>query len=99
MAWTNMKSRCYNSKATQYADYGGRGITVSETWKTSFETFLSDMGRVPFGLTLERIDNNKGYSKDNCRWATRQEQAANTRDSLADKIAFFNTKLEEKGQA
>lgn len=79
MAWTNMKSRCYNPKATQYKDYGGRGITVSASWKDSFDAFLTDMGRVPANYTLERLDNDKSYSKDNCCWATRKEQAANQR--------------------
>lgn len=79
MAWTNMKSRCYNPKATQYADYGGRGITVCAEWLNSFETFLADMGRCPVNLTLERIRNHEGYSKANCKWATRSEQAKNQR--------------------
>lgn len=79
MAWTNMKSRCSNPKATQYKDYGGRGITVCVEWQQSFEAFLKDMGICPGELTLERIDNNKGYEKTNCCWASRKQQATNQR--------------------
>lgn len=76
--WTQMNSRCSNSKATGFKYYGGRGITVCDEWEASFEAFLRDMGKRPStSLTLDRINNNRGYSKDNCRWATRQQQAKN----------------------
>lgn len=80
--WQAMKTRCYSEKCRHYKNYGARGITVSDRWLESFNHFYKDMGDKPFeGATLERKDNSKGYSKDNCKWATRREQMANTRTS------------------
>lgn len=73
--WVNMLKRCDNTKNTTYA---GRGISVCAEWVNDYETFLLDMGDVPFkGAQLDRIDNNKGYSKDNCRWCTSKENNRN----------------------
>lgn len=78
--WYAMKHRCYNKNNKKYIHYGGRGIKVCKRWLESYENFLSDMGRKPTSKhTLDRINNEKGYSKSNCRWATYTEQNNNRR--------------------
>lgn len=86
-AWRAMLHRCTNPKSKFYKDYGARDITVSDDWK-DFNKFLSDMGSRPAGLELERVNNDLGYSKENCVWATRAEQMANTR--MTRKIEYKN---------
>jgi hypothetical protein len=73
-----MIQRCTNPNTKQFKDYGGRGITVCDEW-LSFDAFLRDMGEKPDGLLIDRIDNDAGYSKQNCKWSSRREQQSNQR--------------------
>lgn len=79
-SWASMKQRCLNPNNPNYNHYGERGITVCESWKNGFVNFLNDMGVRPDGLSLDRINNDKGYSPDNCRWADKTLQALNRRN-------------------
>jgi hypothetical protein len=79
--WASMLARCRNPKDRNYPYYGGRGITVCKRWE-KFENFLADMGEPPLGLTLDRKDNNKGYSPSNCQWVSSVVQNRNKRSNV-----------------
>ena len=76
-SWIAAKNRCNCPTSKDFPRYGGKGITFHGPWCDSFEQFLKDMGERPPGTTLDRIDNSKGYTPINCRWATRSEQQRN----------------------
>lgn len=80
--WHCMMQRCTNPKHKRYSYYGGRGIAICSEWREDFRNFYRDMGDRPEGLTLDRIDADKGYYKENCKWATLSEQNYNTRRSI-----------------
>lgn len=80
--WRGMIARCHDSRGKSFENYGARGIEVCARWRTSFEAFRDDMGPRPSRLhSVDRIDNDKGYGPDNCRWATAGEQARNRRNN------------------
>lgn len=87
--WQAIKTRCLNPNSNQYKDYGGRNITISENWKDNFEQFLNDMGKRPSTKhTIDRINNNLGYYKENCKWSTYKQQNNNKRSN----VKIINTK-------
>jgi len=82
-AWTGCIKRCYDEKCAQYKNYGDRGISVSDRWRISIFNFIEDMGLCPDPkFSLDRVDNNGNYEKDNCRWASNSQQCNNRRSNL-----------------
>lgn len=83
-SWIAMRSRCNNPSHAFYKNYGGRGIQVCKRWlgEGGFSRFLRDMGEKPMGKSLDRINNNRGYSPSNCRWATQKQQMNNMRGNV-----------------
>jgi hypothetical protein len=79
--WASMIKRCYNPRSNRYVSYGGRGIMVCDSW-LDFWNFAESMGDRPDGLTLDRKDNNLDYTPENCRWATKEQQANNKRNTV-----------------
>ena len=80
--WCSIKARCLNPKNKDYLRYGGKGIKICDEWINSFEQFYIDMGNIPPGYFIDRINNTKGYYKENCRWADRTTQQRNKSNSL-----------------
>ena len=75
-----MMQRCYNRNSDEYHNYGARGIIVCDEWKNSIDRYIEDIGMPPFkSASIDRIDNEKGYFKENCRWATKKQQSINRR--------------------
>jgi hypothetical protein len=87
--WMSMLWRVDDPRNASWAQYGGRGITVCDRWRGSFDVFLEDMGPRPEGMTLDRIDGDGNYEPGNCRWATLAEQTANRRNPWVTRRARY----------
>lgn len=98
-SWYHMLDRCYNPNDSEFKNYGARGITVCNEWRNGFSGFYNDMKKKPSPqYTLERIDNNKGYFKENCRWATWKEQSLNRRNNHRVKLHEWDLTITEWAQ-
>jgi len=87
VSWQAMIARCTNENHPAFQHYAGKGITICDAWLYSFIAFLADMGERPEGKTLDRMNNSKGYFKENCRWATPKEQSLNS-SNVAKRFDF-----------
>jgi hypothetical protein len=90
--WRSMHARCYNKNETYYHRYGGRGITVCQHWRVDFFNFLDDMGHRPEEKSINRINNDGNYEKNNCKWSTIEEQ----NDTKTQRNGKYNLKLINK---
>jgi len=88
--WVDMRARCYNERREQYRNYGARGISICTEWDV-FENFLRDMGERPSNTSLDRIDVDGNYQKNNCRWASQKQQCRNKRNNVL--VTFEGVKL------
>lgn len=95
-SWCDMKYRCSNPRLKEYRYYGGRGIDVCARWNESFENFFLDMGERPHGMTLDRIDVEGGYSKENCRWECRSVQNYNQRVKVTNSSGITGVSFSSK---
>ena len=84
--WQHILKRCNNKNMSNYVRYGGKGVTVCKEWEESFVTFFKDMGAIGSFDSIDRIENSKGYSKENCRWATIKQQANNKTSNVLAEI-------------
>lgn len=94
-SWRSMIKRCLNKKHPSFKKYGAQGVTVCGRWRT-YAFFVLDMGERPQGMTLDRIDNTKGYQPDNCRWATTTQQALNRRMLKTNTTGFIGVWLDKR---
>lgn len=95
--WVAMKQRCYNTNHKEYFRYGGRGIVVCDEWVNSYDQFIKDMGKRPDKTySLDRINNNMSYSKENCRWTTKSIQSYNQRISIDNNSGIVGVYLEKQ---
>lgn len=100
-SWDGMRQRCLNPNTAYYHNYGGRGITICDRWAESFQSFIDDMGLKPEPknrYSIDRIDNKGNYEPGNCRWATRKEQANNTKRTKYPNIICKLCKKEFRAQ-
>lgn len=98
-AWSKIRDRCDNPNNPNYDRYGGRGIRVCDRWQDSFENFYADMGERPSGKTsIDRIDNDGPYCKENCRWSDPKEQARNRRSNRVVKYRGREMTLKEASE-
>ena len=96
MRYRQMIKRCYDEASKEYKNYGNRGIKVCERWLESIENYIDDMGNPPFkDASIDRVNNNLGYSKENCKWATKKEQSENRRTTTMVNINGENLCLSD----